>query len=123
MARQELEGILHPLIREEVRRRVQSASAPYVLVLIPLLVETGGYPDLVQRVLVVDCDESIQIARVMARSQLTEAQVQAIMNVQASRQQRLAVAHDVIDNSGTLDDLRRQVEALHLQYRQSARMA
>ena len=115
-AKRDLEAILHPLIRAEVAAQVRACAAPYVLVLIPLLIETGGYPALAQRVLVVDADEQIQIARTMARSALTEEQVRAIMRTQATRQQRLAAADDIIDNNGDLEHLRTQVEALHIRY-------
>jgi dephospho-CoA kinase len=121
-SRAELEAILHPLIRQRVRHLVGLAKSPYVLVLIPLLVESGGYPDLVHRVLVIDCDEAVQIERVMARNNLTELQIRAIMRAQAGRQERLAIADDVINNSGTLDDLRRQVEVLDGRYRELAAM-
>jgi len=119
-ARQALEAILHPLIRAQVAAQVTAAQAPYVLVLIPLLVETGGYRELIERVLVVDADERVQIERTMARSALTEAQVRAIMATQVSRQQRLAAADDIIENSGDLERLRTQVQALHQRYLQLA---
>jgi dephospho-CoA kinase len=115
-AKAELEAILHPLIRTQVAEQVRGCDAPYVLVLIPLLVETGGYPTLVQRILVVDADEAVQIARTMARSALSEEQVRAIMRTQATREQRLAAADDIIDNNGDLDRLRLQVQALHARY-------
>lgn len=119
-AKRDLEAILHPLIRAEVAARVRACAAPYVLVLIPLLIETGGYTALAQRVLVVDADEQVQIARTMARSALTEEQVRAIMRTQATRSQRLAAADDIIDNNGDLEHLRTQVEALHARYLQMA---
>jgi dephospho-CoA kinase len=115
-AKRDLEAILHPLIRTQVAAQVRSATAPYVMILIPLLVETGGYPTLVKRILVVDADERTQIERTMARSALTEDQVRAIMRTQVSRQERLAAADDIIDNNGGLDHLRSQVEALHRAY-------
>lgn len=122
-AKRALEGILHPLIRAEVAKQVKAAQAPYVLVLIPLLVETGGSRDLVERVLVVDVDERVQIARTMARSALSEEQVRAIMRTQASRERRLAAADDIIDNNGDLEALRIQVHALHGRYLQMASAA
>ena len=122
-AKRALEDILHPLIRAEVAEQVRAAQAPYVLVLIPLLLETGGYRDLVERVVVVDVDEGVQIARTMARSALSADQVHAIMRTQASREQRLAAADDIIDNNGDLEALRTQVEALHRRYLQMANAA
>jgi dephospho-CoA kinase len=83
---------------------------------VPLLVESPDYRRRVDRVLVVDCPEEVQVARVRARSALPEAQVRAIMASQATRADRLAAADDVIDNSGSLDALRKQVAALHRKY-------
>ena len=111
--RKVLEGILHPLIRAEARNRVASSTAPYVMLVVPLLLETGGYPDLVRRVLVIDCDESLQISRTMQRSGLTAEAVQAIMAVQLPRQQRLDRADDVLRNDGDIARLRSQVTLLH----------
>lgn len=115
-ARKQLETILHPRIRERARSRVMESSAPYVLLVVPLLLETGGYRDLVQRVLVVDCDESMQISRAMQRSNLTADAVRAIMAAQLPRPQRLAGANDVIHNDGDIAQLREQVADLHQQY-------
>lgn len=115
-ARKQLETILHPLIRELARSRVMASSAPYVLLVVPLLLETGGYRDLIRRVLVVDCAESLQISRAMQRSKLTADAVRAIMAAQLPRQQRLAGADDVIGNDGDIAQLRGQVTGLHQQY-------
>jgi dephospho-CoA kinase len=114
--RKVLEGILHPLIRAEARDRVNSSTAPYVMLVVPLLLETGGYPDLVRRVLVIDCEESQQISRTMQRSALTEEAVRAIMAAQLPRKQRLAGAHDVLLNDGDLSRLRSQIDSLHDRY-------
>lgn len=114
--RKALEGILHPLIRAEARDRVARAPAPYTMLVVPLLLETGGYADLVQRVLVIDCEESLQISRTMQRSGLTAAAVRAIMAAQLPRQQRLARADDMLRNDGDIADLRRQVAGLHQRY-------
>jgi len=115
-AKKALEALLHPMIREESRRRIEAARAPYVVHVVPLLVESADYRRRVDRVLVVDCPEEVQVARVRARSSLPEAQVRAIMASQATRADRLAAADDVIDNSGSLDALRKQVAALHRKY-------
>ncbi len=122
-ARQQLEQILHPLIRQETARRLAQVSGVYAVVVIPLLVEKGGYSKLYQRVLVVDCCEETQLARTMRRSQLSEPQVRAIMAAQASRQARLEAADDVISNEGTLDELHAQVGRLHESYLEFARTA
>ena len=114
-ARKKLQGILHPLIRAEVQRRLAASAELYALVVVPLLVESRGY-DFADRVLVIDCSEEQQIERVMHRSGLSRDQVKAIMTTQASRSERLAAADDVINNDGEIADLRSQVEKLHRQY-------
>ena len=116
--RQRLEHVLHPLIRERARERVLQSAAPYVLLVVPLLLETGAYRDLVDRVLVVDCPESRQIARTMARNGLAEDAVRAIMAAQLPRAERLAHADDVIRNDGDMAHLQAQVLNLHRQYLQ-----
>jgi dephospho-CoA kinase len=115
-ARAKLEAILHPLIREKTHAQIAAAQQPYVIVVVPLLLETGAYRDLVQRVLVVDCSEEQQIERAMGRNRLEEAQVRAILAAQLSRAQRLERADDVIDNSGGIETMRRQVDAMHAKY-------
>ena len=120
-ARRALEALLHPLIREESQRRIAAASGPYVVHVVPLLVESADCRQRVDRVLVVDAPEETQVARVHARCQLSESEIQAILRSQASRAERLAAADDVIDNSGTLDALRKQVAALHARYEKMTR--
>jgi dephospho-CoA kinase len=115
-ARRQLEGILHPRIRQVVEQTLAALAAPYVLIVIPLLVETGGYRDLLNRVLVVDCPEDLQIARVMARSGLSRDEVMAILAAQAGRAERLAVADDVLVNTASPEALRARVVALHQRY-------
>ena len=122
-AKKKLEAILHPLIREAARTRVAAAQAPYVLLAVPLLLENGAYGDLINRVLVVDCDEEQQIARTMQRSKLTVDEVRAIMAAQLPRQERLARADDVLRNDGDMAGLRRQVESLHARYLALARQS
>jgi len=115
-ARARLEAILHPLIRSESARLCAAAQAPYVVLVVPLLIESGNWRERCDRLCVVDCPEALQIERVHARSALPEAQIRAIMAAQASRAERLAVADDVIDNSGSLAELAPQIEALHRRY-------
>ena len=115
-ARTRLEAILHPMIRTATIAAAEAATGAYIIYVVPLLVESGNWRTRVQRILAIDCQEATQIARVMARSNLAEAQVKAIMAAQASRQQRLAVADDVIDNDGGLDALVPQVARLHQSY-------
>ena len=115
-ARKRLEGLLHPMIREESTRRIAAATGPYVVHVIPLLVESTDYRRRVDRVLVVDCPEQTQFSRVSARSGLSEEEVRRIVAAQVPRARRLAAADDVIDNSGSLEDLCRQVQKLHRRY-------
>ena len=114
--RQRLEALLHPLIRAESQRRIEQAAGPYVVHVVPLLVESPGHRERVARVLVVDCPEAIQVARVRQRSGLPEAEVRRIIASQIQRERRLAAADDVIDNSGTIAALQQQVRKLHENY-------
>jgi dephospho-CoA kinase len=115
-ARKKLEGILHPLIRKESARRRARARSPYAILVVPLLVEGGVDRSRYSRVLVVDCTEEQQVERAMRRSGLSEKEVRAILAAQATREQRLARADDVIDNSGTPGALERQVSHLNEKY-------
>ena len=115
-ARHQLEAILHPRIRQGVAQKLATLTAPYALIVIPLLVEAGGYRDVLNRVLVVDCPEAVQIARVMARSGLAHGEIKAILAAQAGRAERLAVADDIIVNTVSLEALRAEVAALHQRY-------
>lgn len=115
-AKERLEAILHPRIRTRAEAAIARASGPYVVLVVPLLLETGAYANRVDRILVVDCLEAQQIHRTMLRSGLDEATVQAILATQVSRAERLARADDVIDNSGPEEALEPQVEALHRKY-------
>lgn len=145
-ARLQLEAILHPLIRETSQRRVEIArqrcdpaqrssrhaelvstnspvgagdtpSAPYVILVVPLLVESKNYRERVSRVLVIDCPEETQIIRTMARSAMTRNEILRVLASQATREQRLAAADDVIENDGTLAQLQQHVVALDATYR------
>ena len=115
-ARARLEAILHPLIRGLSGERCRLAGSPYVILAVPLLVESGGYRERCDRIVAVDCPESLQISRVMSRNGLSAAEVRAIMSTQASRGERLAVADDVIANDGDLAHLETQVDKLHQAY-------
>ena len=118
--RQALDAILHPLIRAEMEREAAQAKAPYVVMAIPLLVEGGNAGKRVDRVLVVDADETLQIQRLQARDGGSQEQARAILSSQASRAARLAVADDVLLNSGTVAELRQAVDRLHEKYLQLA---
>jgi dephospho-CoA kinase len=121
--RRRLEAILHPMIRAEADQRIARSTAPYVVLVVPLLVETGFGRARLSRVAVVDCGEETQVARTTARSALADGQVRAIMAAQASRAERLAIADDVINNHGELAALRAEVERLHCSYIEAGRGA
>jgi len=123
-ARKQLEDILHPLIRQISAERCAAANAPYVILAVPLLVESNSYRERCQRIVVVDCPESLQVHRVMSRNGLSEAEVTAIMAAQATRVERLRVADDVVHNDADLINLQQQVSRLHAKYlRLSAEIA
>lgn len=124
-AKKKLEALLHPMIRAESQRRIAAAAgaAPYVVHVVPLLIESPDYRGRVQRVLVVDCAEEVQVERVRQRSGLGEEEVRRIIAAQASRAARLEAADDVIDNSGPLAALRPQILMLHERYLALARQA
>lgn len=119
--RRALEAILHPRIRDEVRRRIDAATAPYVVVDIPLLAETGdSYKPLLERVLVVECGAAVRRERVMQRDGLSAEQVDAMLAAQASDEARRALADDTIVNEGSLEELADRVSALDRKYRLQA---
>lgn len=120
-AKTRLEAILHPMIRAESERQVRAASGPYVLLVVPLLVESGGYRERVNRVLVVDCSEDVQVERVERRSGLAPEEVRRIIASQVPRATRLAAADDVIDNSGSIAALHQAIAPLHHRYLSLAR--
>ena len=114
-ARRRLEAILHPRIQEETRRQAAAAGGNYQLIVVPLLVESS-LRSFVDRVLVVDCSEESQMRRLLARDTESTEQALRILAAQASRDERLAIADDVIDNDSDLEALQRQVKALHEHY-------
>ncbi len=115
-ARQQLESILHPLISQTTHALASQAKGPYLIFVVPLLVESGRWKDRVDRVLVIDCNEEVQIERVMRRNHLSDQQVRAIMATQVSRTLRLAAADDVLVNEASLEALANEVEHLHQRY-------
>jgi dephospho-CoA kinase len=116
LARMRLEGILHPMIMVHSMRELQQVHGPYAMLVVPLLFESQRYLSLVSRSLVVDCDEALQLERVMKRSGLSAEDARAMMAAQMARAQRVALADDIIENNGTLVDLRLQVEVKHRYY-------
>ena len=120
--KQWLNNLLHPLIHQETQARFQAASAPYILWVVPLLVE-NGLQQRAQRILVVDVDKETQLARTLARDGISQQQAENILAAQATREQRLAYADDIIDNSRCPNELAPQVAELHRQYLELAASA
>lgn len=113
--KQWLNNLLHPLIHQETQTQFQAASAPYILWVVPLLVE-NGLQQRAQRILVVDVDKDTQLARTLVRDSISRQQAENILAAQATRKQRLAYADDIIDNSRCPNELAPQVAELHRQY-------
>lgn len=119
-ARQRLEAILHPAIYDAALQSVkQHANAPYQVIAVPLLLESERYRKLVNRTLLIDCDERLQISRTVARSGLSPEQVEAIMQAQMPRAERLRQADDIIVNDGSIDELRQKISQIHENYMQA----
>ncbi len=117
-ARQVLEQITHPLIQEEVAKQafeLAKSGAPYLVFVVPLLIESGSWLKLIDYLVVVDCPEETQIERVMHRNNMTRSDVENILKAQTSRNARLAAAHAVIENQVSLDELKPVVLKLHQQ--------
>lgn len=112
-----LENLLHPLIRQEILQRLEAAPSSYAILSSPLLLETDQHK-LVNRILVIDAPESLQLARASQRDQSSEDKIKAIMNTQLSRQQRCALANDIIQNNDSLENLQQQVDHYHQLYLQ-----
>jgi dephospho-CoA kinase len=110
-----LEGILHPAIAAEVDQRIAQVDAPWCILVVPLFKE-GGLFTWINRVLVVDVEESVQIERVMERDGIIREQAQSILDAQPSRQERLALADDILDNRGSLEELKAKVDDLYGKY-------
>lgn len=115
-----LESILHPLIKKEIQKKIKSLNTDYCIVVVPLLLESG-WQKLVDRILVVDTPPEQQIKRIQTRDLLSKKQSEAILQNQMSRQNRLAAADDIIDNSDQASDLQAQVEQLHQRYKKFSR--
>jgi len=113
--REQLESVLHPKILDESMRQAAAADGPYRIVVVPLLVESS-LRRMMDRVLVVDCDEQVQIERLKRRDVESDQQAKRMLAAQASRSSRLAIADDVIDNGHSLEQTKRQVESLHRKY-------
>jgi dephospho-CoA kinase len=120
-ARKKLEAIVHPRVREWLRRRVATDRGAYCMLAIPLLAETWPQYAFVDRVLVVDAPDELRITRLMRRDRVTREQARQTLVAQAAREQRLALAHDVIVNDGDASHLDTEVAALHARYLELAR--
>jgi dephospho-CoA kinase len=119
-ARHQLEAILHPAIYEQALLELdKNAKAPYQILVIPLLFEGSRYLNIINRTLVIDCDEALQISRAVKRSGLREQAVAAVMRAQLAREIRLALADDVIENNGSLQDLGEKITEIHKKYMQT----
>lgn len=114
-SRRRLEAILHPLIRSNIKELVDTVQAPYCIVSIPLLLETGQ-TDLVDRILVIDIPEALQLERTAVRDRLAVDEIRPVLESQAGRSERLTAADDVISNTGSVEELAVKVEALHEKY-------
>ena len=113
--KQWLENLLHPLVRDEIVTRVSAAAGDYVIIVVPLLVESGSY-DFVDRILVVDVPEQLQIERIRTRDGSSEELIRQMLASQISREERLQHADDVIDNNTDMDALASRVSELHASY-------
>ena len=112
-SRKKLEGILHPLIQTEVMHHIETTASPYIIIAVPLLLETGDYCETVTRILVVDCNAECQISRAISRGGLNEEEVRTIIATQKSRQERLNQADDVIVNDTDISSLQEKVKLQH----------
>ncbi len=112
-----LENLLHPLVRQEIERQVAASSSQYVIIVVPLLLESGNYSD-VDRILVIDVPEDVQLERIKKRDGSSETLARSIMDAQMKREERLESADDVISNNSGIDSLEKQVKNLHNQYLQ-----
>lgn len=121
-ARKQLEAILHPRIRQQVGKTITEVTTAYCILVIPLLTEKGAYP-IVNRVLLVDVEPETQIDRVMVRDGCSRKQALQALASQASREQRLKIADDILDNSGSTMQVRHEVARLHKKYSRLAAQA
>ena len=121
-ARDQLNAILHPAIYQQAVLQLQAnqthinKSTPYQILVIPLLFESPRYAPHIDRILLIDCDEATQIARVQLRSNLTEAEIKKIISAQTPRDKQLKLANDVIENGGNVAELREKILLIHQKY-------
>ncbi|MEO1957022.1 MAG: dephospho-CoA kinase [Methylophilaceae bacterium] len=123
-ARLDLNDILHPAIYQEALKQLQGhADAAYTILAVPLLDKDSPYISAINRILVIDCDEETQIQRVKQRSQLNDIQIKKIIQAQMPRPARLAMADDLIENSGNIEELRQKINARHMEYSKACKVS
>tara|TARA_B100000475_G_scaffold63178_1_gene44632 strand:- start:2880 stop:3473 length:594 start_codon:yes stop_codon:yes gene_type:complete len=113
--KKKLEQILHPAIREDISFAISNSKSPYTIIMVPLIYETNS-KDNYNRILVIDCDEDIQISRAVTRDGASEEDIKKIINSQATKQERLSIADDVISNNSSIEKLSEKVLHLHKNY-------
>ena len=113
--KKKLEQILHPAIREDISFAISNSKSPYTIIMVPLIYETNS-KDNYNRILVIDCDEDIQISRAVSRDGASEEDIKKIINSQATKQERLSIADDVINNNSSIEKLSEKVSHLHKNY-------
>ena len=113
--KKKLEQILHPAIREDISFAISNSKSPYTIIMVPLIYETNS-KDNYNRILVIDCDEDIQISRAVARDGASEEDIKKIINSQATKKERLSIADDVISNNSSIEKLSEKVLHLHKNY-------
>lgn len=116
-ALEQLNQIMHPAIRHEAMRQIASLqNVPYVVLAIPLLVESKADWHMIDHILLIDCEPALQVDRIMQRSNLSKQMAQAMMAAQSRREERLAIADSIIENNGSLDRLRQNIDDFHKNY-------
>ncbi len=118
--RLKLQALIHPAIHANALKLLQDHEdglhPPYQILVVPLLFENNHYDDVINKILVIDCDETLQIQRTMARSKMTEAQVKAVMSAQVTRATRLALADEIIKNNGSVSELHENISLIHKKF-------
>ena len=114
-AKSKLENIIHPIVRSGIENFIRNTKSNYCIIVVPLIFETNS-SKIYDRILVIDCDVDVQISRTSKRDNQTKSDIENIINKQATREQRLSIADDVIVNNGSLDLLRMEVLKIHKKY-------
>ena len=114
-AKSKLENIIHPIVRSGIETFIKNTKSDYCIIVVPLIFETNS-SKIYDRILVIDCDVGVQISRTSKRDNQTKSDIENIVNKQATREQRLSIADEVIVNNGSLDLLRNEVLKIHKKY-------